>query len=74
MTTYTAWAYHCDTGRIRRAQRRYHSLEGAQLAIMALVSDDGWEWVQGPRGAAQPTDWHGERVQGDWILVVRPHA
>lgn len=73
MAYFTAWAYNNETGRTRRCQRRYASLDGAQTAIMTLVSDDSWGWVQGPRGAARPTDWHGERDEGDWVLVVRRH-
>lgn len=74
MTTYTAWAYHCDTGRIRRAQRRYHSADCARRAAERLIDGDGgWEWAISPRGA-RSGDHEGGRPCGDWQLVVRPHA
>lgn len=70
---YTAFAYRTDDGTHRRAQRRYASMEGAQQAAQKLAPGIGWEWVQGGRGAARPTDWEGGTMTGDWVLVVRTH-
>ena len=79
-TYWTAWAYHNDTGKTRRSQRRHPDPECARRAAERLIGldpEDPWGWSDSARGYDagnyKPGDEQGCREAGDWQLVIRRH-